>query len=68
MAVKALLIQRALKVAVRDLVVEDHVPIRDVPKVLVDCMVALTQQLPKAEQLITHSHIADWICELAGRE
>mmetsp|Transcript_32484 Transcript_32484/g.85275 ORF Transcript_32484/g.85275 Transcript_32484/m.85275 type:complete len:1051 (-) Transcript_32484:158-3310(-) len=61
-------IQRALKVAVRDLVVEDHVPIRDVPKVLVDVLVALTQEMPKAEQLLTHSHISDWICELAAED
>ena len=61
-------VQRALKVAVRDLVVEDHVPIRDVPKVLCDAQVALTQQLPQERELITHSHISDWISELGAED
>ena len=61
-------IQHATKVGIRDLVVADHVPVRDVPKVLVDAQVLLTQQLPEAKEILTHSHIADWICELANED
>ena len=61
-------IQHATKVGIRDLVVADHVPVRDVPKVLVDAQVILAQQRPEANEIITHSHIADWICELGAEE
>ena len=61
-------LQKALKVGVRDLVTEDSVPIRDVPKVLLDMLVILTQQIPKETDLITHSHIRDWIVDLAASD
>ena len=61
-------IQRALKVAVADLVTEDHVPIRDVPKVLLDAYVAFAQQVPDENELITHSHISDWLIEISTAE
>jgi hypothetical protein len=47
---------------------ECHWPIRDVPKVLVDVQVALTQRVPEARQIVTHSHISDWIQELAAED
>ena len=61
-------IQRALKIAVRQLVVEDHVPIRDVPKVIVDVQTALTQRVPEERELITHSHISEWIVQLGAED
>lgn len=59
-------IPRAFKIGVADLVTEDAVPIRDVPKVLLDAIVMLTKQVPQENELITHSHIGEWLCELAS--
>lgn len=61
-------IQTAFKVGIAELVTEDHVPIRDVPKVVTDMLVTLTQKVPKEEELITHSKISGWICNLASAE
>lgn len=59
-------IQRAFKIGVADLVTEDSVPIRDVPKLLLDVIVMLTQQVPEENELITHSKIGEWLCDLAA--
>jgi hypothetical protein len=56
------------KVAICDLVTEDHVPVRDVPKVIVDAYVLMHQRAPEESELITHSKIRDWICELHGMD
>ena len=54
-------IQLATKIGVESLVAECHVPVRDVPKVLVDAAVLLTGEVPAETELISRSHIADWI-------
>jgi hypothetical protein len=35
-----------------------------VPKALVDVFVLINQRAPRQEELITHSKLKDWVCEL----
>ena len=52
------------KVVVLDMIVEDGIPARDVPKALVDAYVLILQRVPREEELFTQFKIKDWICEL----
>ena len=61
-------IQMSTKIGVQSLVAECHVPVRDVPKVLVDAAVLLTGEVPAETELNSQSHIADWMNELSAGE
>ena len=52
------------KVAVRDLMVDDHIPARDIPKAVLDMFVLLHHRLPREDELFTHSKIKSWVCGL----
>jgi hypothetical protein len=62
------LVSLKTKLAIRDLVTEDHIPIKDVPKVICDVYVGMLQRAPTEAELITDSHIKEWICELGARD
>lgn len=61
-------IQYRTKMSMCELVNECHVPISDVPKVLTVAAVALTGEVPLEKELMTCSHISDWITERSAGE
>ena len=52
-------VSRATKCVLRDLHTDDRIPIRDIPKTILDMYVLIFHEPPTEAQLITHSHIAD---------